>query len=92
MGVTPTINELHKSDDTFTSEHSEMVNLFNDYFSSVFTSEDDFILSPETDSSSSIIDTLVITSQLVSSKLITFSGTVSPLAPMVGQMSLVQLD
>jgi len=28
----PTIDELYKSDGTFTSEHSEMVNLFNDYF------------------------------------------------------------
>ena len=38
----PTIDELYKSDGTFTSEHSEMVNLFNDYFCSVFTSEDPF--------------------------------------------------
>ena len=35
----------------------------------VFTSEDYFIPPPETDSSPSIIDTLVITPQLVSSKL-----------------------
>ena len=46
-----------------------MVNLFNGYFCSVFRSEDHFILPPETDSSPSIIDTLVITPQLVSSKL-----------------------
>jgi len=65
----PTIDELCKSDGTFTSEHSGMVNLFNDYFCSVFTSEDDFIPPPETDSSPSITDTLVITPQLVSSKL-----------------------
>ena len=46
-----------------------MVNLFNDYFCSLFTSEDHFIPPPETGSSPSIIDTLVITPQLVSSKL-----------------------
>jgi len=59
----------YKCDGTFTSEHSEMVNLFNDYFCSVFTSKDHFIPPPEIDSSPSIIDTLVITPQLVSSKL-----------------------
>ena len=65
-----------------------MVNLFYDYFCSVFTSEDDFIPPPETDSSPSIIDTLFITQQLVSSKLNNLiSGTVSPLALMVGQLS-----
>ena len=69
VNTCPTIDQLYKSDGTFTSEHSEMVNLFNDYFCSVLTSKDDFIPSPETDSSPSIIDTLVITPQLVSSKL-----------------------
>ena len=47
----PTIDELYKSDGTFISEHSEMVNLFNDHFCSAFTSEDHFIPPPETDSS-----------------------------------------
>jgi len=48
-----------------------MVNLFNDYFSSVFTSEDDYVPVPQTDSSPSIIDTLsiVITPQIVLAKL-----------------------
>jgi len=60
------IKTRYKSDGTCTSEHSEMVNLFNDYFCSVFTSEDHFILPPETDS---IIYTLIITPRLVSSEL-----------------------
>ena len=69
-----TAEEKYKSDGTFTSEHSEMVNLFNDYFCNMFASEDHFILPPETDSSPSIIDTLVITPQLVSSYLTSLAG------------------
>jgi len=57
----PTIEELCKS----TSLHPEIVNLFNDFFSSIFTSEDDFFPVPQTDSFPSIIDTLVITPQIV---------------------------
>jgi len=64
-----TIEELCKSDGTTTSLHPEMVNLFYDYFSSVFTSEDDFVPVPQTNSSPSIIDTLVITPQIVLTKL-----------------------
>ena len=51
-----TIEELHKSDGSSTSSHSEMVNIFNEYFSSVF--EDDFIPALHNDSSPLIIDTL----------------------------------
>jgi len=64
----PTIEEWCKSDGTTTSLHPEMVNLFNDYFSSVFT-EDNFVPVPQTDSSISIIDTLVIAPQIVLTKL-----------------------
>jgi len=45
----PTIDELHRSDGSFTSLHSEIVNMFNGYFSSVFTREDNFIPKPHTD-------------------------------------------
>jgi len=51
----PTIEELCKPDGTTTSFHPDMVNLFNAYFSSVFTSEDNFVPVPQTDSSPSII-------------------------------------
>jgi len=43
----PTIEELCKSDGTTTSLHPEMINLFNDYFFTVFTSEDDFVPVPQ---------------------------------------------
>jgi len=52
---------LYYKSDGITSLHPEMVNLFNDYFSGVFTSKDDFVPVPQTDSSPTIIDTLVIT-------------------------------
>jgi len=71
----PTIEELCKSDGTTTSLHPEMV---NDYFSSVFTSEDDFVPVPQTDSSPSIIDTLVITPQIILTKLNNLESGKSP--------------
>ena len=55
-----------------------MVNLFNDYFSSVFTSEDNFVPVPQTGSSPSIIDTLVITPQIVLTKLNNLESGKSP--------------
>jgi len=74
----PTIEELCKPDGTTTSLHPDMVNLFNDYFSSVFTSEDDFVPVPQTDSSPSVIDTLVITPEIVLTKLNNLEGGKSP--------------
>jgi len=50
----------------------------NDYFSSVFTSEDDFVPVPQTDSSPSIIDTLGITPQIVLTKLNNLESGKSP--------------
>jgi len=65
----PTIDELRRSDGSFTSLHSEMVNMFNGYFSSVFTCGDNSIPTPHTDVPPSTIHTLVITPQLVFNKL-----------------------
>jgi len=59
------MHESYKSDGSFTSLHSEMVNMFNNYFSRVSTCEDDFIPTPHNDDSPLTIDTLVITPQLV---------------------------
>jgi len=67
-----------KSDGTTTSLHPEMVNLCNNHFSRIFTSEDDFVPVPQTDSSLSIIDTLVITPQIVLTKLNNLESGKSP--------------
>jgi len=74
----PTIDELRKSDGSSTSSQVEMVNMFNEYFSSVFTSEDDFVPAFHGDSSPSVLDTLVITPQMVWSKLTNLECGKSP--------------
>ena len=67
--ICPTIDELHRSDGSSASSHSEIVNMFNEYFSSVFTCEDDFMPAFHTDDPHSTIDSLTITPQLVLNKL-----------------------
>jgi len=55
-----------------------MVNMFNGYFSSVFTCGDNSIPTPHTDVPPSTIDTLVITPQLVFNKLANLKCGKSP--------------
>jgi len=82
----PSITELLRSDGTISNSHAEIANLFNNYFSSVFTDEDTTTF-PAVDLTGTplINDSIEFTPEMVYNKIMSLHITANLLDQMAGQ-------
>ena len=72
------VGPFHGNQGTLVSDHQGMANLLNDYFVSVFTSEDSVMSSCSGSSSSNCIDNVFLSEELVCNKLRSLKASKAP--------------